>query len=140
MIEDGMKKKDHLYVLFLEAGVIESYLANLIIISGNPKNKLTSRSKKLLDNWSFSNMLALNQIIGNIVGPLYKELSEFGKDRNDFAHDMISFDFDQPEVKEKLKKVTNRGLEIFRQISDLYEDKRFALSMRENYERDQNER
>lgn len=128
LIELGMRKKDYLYVLFLEAGVIEGYLANLISISGDPKTKPNRKSKNYLNNLGFSSMLHLNQILGNLDGSLYKNLAEFNKERNKFAHDMIQFDFELPEVKEEIERVTRKGLLLFREISDLYEDRRFLIS------------
>lgn len=134
LIRSGMEKKEHLYVLFLEAGVIESYLRNLIGISGDPKIRPNRKSSDYLVNLSFKGMLHLNQILGNVKDPLYKNLVEFIKERNDFAHNIIQFDFEAPEVKEELEKVTKKGLAIFRKISNLYLDKRLDLSLKDELE------
>lgn len=76
-----------------------------------------------IDRMNFIALVNVNNILGNIDYDLYKGLTIFYTERNEFAHNMIGIDFNDTDVIASVKTLTSRGLDLCRKISKIHDQK-----------------
>ena len=124
-VEKGKSELDHhreLNALFLVHGYVEAYLSNWIFISGKTvqKREFSQSVSDSIERISFSNLLHVNLMLQNIDEVLYTKIKQFNKQRNDFAHELITIDVNEPKIKEKMEKIVKNGIDILEDVSKSY--------------------
>lgn len=98
---------NELNAFLLIHGYIEAYLREwLFIIGGIKKTKVASRIIKETERITFSTLLIIHLILGNIDQELYDKLSKMNKMRNALVHELIKVDMESIKNREKIKKAT----------------------------------
>lgn len=111
-----------LNAFFLVHGYVEAYLLQWILVSGNlnQKQKFSEKVADSIERITFSNLLHVNLMLGNIDEELYEKIKSFNNQRNNFAHYLITFDIADPKIREKMGKIARNGIEIMKRISEMY--------------------
>lgn len=121
-VKSELDQSRELNALFLVHGYVEAYLSNWIFISGKTvqKREFSQTVSDSIERISFSNLLHVNLMLQNIDEVLYTKIKQFNKQRNDFAHELITIDVNEQKIKEKMKKIVKNGIDILEEVSKLY--------------------
>ena len=122
-IESEIKKSNRVSALFLEASAIEGYLSSLILLSRTSNTNPRSSTVDFVEKMTAISLISVNNILGNLDDATYEDLTDFNSKRNDFAHRMIGFDFEDPKVDKEIEQVTAKGMELCVRISKIHQTK-----------------
>jgi hypothetical protein len=129
-IESEIKKSNQISALFLEASAIEGYLSSLILLSRTSNTNPKKSTVEFVDKMQAISLISVNNILGNIDDITYNDLTKFNSKRNEFAHRMIGFNFEDPKANNEIEQLTSRGFELCMKISKIHQTKLEARFIR----------
>lgn len=121
-IKREIDQRNYIHALFLEASALESYLSSLIRVTGLVSKKLPKKVESAYNRMSFNNLLAVNVVLGNIGDELYRRLADFNSKRNEYAHNLIGFNFENHDEGEEIINTTSSGLDLCLEVDELHKN------------------
>ncbi len=115
-----LNKGDHLSAFLLIFAYIESYLTELLLLSGYRFKDFNKKEITGIERIHFSTLVLIHLIHGRINSILSNKLSNFNKFRNKLIHELVSIDINDKKTQEELKKQTLFGMEICKGLSTIY--------------------
>ena len=116
--------------LLLSHGYIEAYLLEILLYSGPyPLSRRALRasfSRRIVEHIekiSFTNLLHINLIIGNVSPSLYERIQTFNKKRNTIVHELISIDLTSEKEQRMIEKQIQNAMTICTTLANVYKRK-----------------
>ncbi len=76
-----------------------------------------------IEKISFTNLLHINLIIGNISSSIYERIQTFNKKRNTIVHELISIDLASEKERKNLEKQIRNAMSLCTYLANVYKRK-----------------
>jgi hypothetical protein len=120
-VSEELKENREITAFLLIHAYIEAYLLEILFYSGKKSNERLN--KQAIDNIgriNFNDLLHINLLLGTIPFDLYKKIYELNKRRNKIAHELLSINIADAQIRNKLKKTTEKAIEFCDNLSSIY--------------------